>query len=130
MLSIQNLRVEFGPRVLFSDLSFAVQPKERIAFAGRNGAGKSTLMKCIAGVIEPSAGGLSRPKHYRIGYLPQEGIHVKGRSLWDETMSAFGETLGLQEKIDRLSAELPKLDPRSSPYAELLDEIGGLEPSR
>ncbi|MGE9269946.1 MAG: ABC-F family ATP-binding cassette domain-containing protein [Verrucomicrobiales bacterium] len=127
MLSIQNLRVEYGPRVLFSDLSFAVQPKERIAFAGHNGAGKSTLMKCIAGVIEPSQGGFTRPKHYRIGYLPQEGIHVHGRSLWDETLSAFGETLELQETIDRLAAELPKLDPRSSPYGELLEEIGEFE---
>ncbi|GAA5483433.1 ABC-F family ATP-binding cassette domain-containing protein [Haloferula sargassicola] len=127
MLSIQNLRVEFGPRILFEDLSFTVQPRERIAFAGHNGAGKSTLMKCVAGSIEPSAGKITHPKGYRIGYLPQEGIHVHGRSLWDETMSAFGETLGLQEKIDRLSAELPKLDPRSSPYAELLEEIGGLE---
>ena len=127
VLSIQNLRVEFGARVLFSDLTFAVQPKERIAFAGHNGAGKSTLMKCIAGVISPSDGKITRPRESRIGYLPQEGIHVSGRSLWDETLSAFGETLALQEKIDRLAAELPKLDPRSSPYAELLEEIGTLE---
>ncbi|MEP4076950.1 ABC-F family ATP-binding cassette domain-containing protein [Haloferula sp.] len=127
MLSIQNLRVEFGARVLFSDLSFAVQPKERIAFAGHNGAGKSTLMKCIAGVIEPSGGGMSTPKNFRIGYLPQEGIHIKGRTLWQETMSAFGETLELQKKIDRLSEELGKLDPRSSPYGDMLEEIGELE---
>ena len=127
MLSIQNLRVEFGARVLFSDLTFAVQPKERIAFAGHNGAGKSTLMKCIAGVIEPSGGLMSTPKNFRIGYLPQEGIHIKGRTLWQETMSAFGETLELQKKIDRLSLELGKLDPRSSPYGDLLEEIGELE---
>ncbi|MEM9237694.1 MAG: ABC-F family ATP-binding cassette domain-containing protein, partial [Verrucomicrobiota bacterium] len=127
MLSIQNLRVEFGARVLFSELSFAVQPRERIAFAGPNGAGKSTLMKSIAGIIEPSGGEITRPKHFRIGYLPQEGIHVKGRSLWEETLSAFGETIELQKKIDRLSTELGKLDPRSSPYAELLEEIGELE---
>ena len=127
MLSIQNLRVEFGPRVLFEDLTFAVQPKERIAFAGHNGAGKSTLMKCLAKVLEPTSGKISHPKDFRIGYLPQEGIHVTGRTLWDETMSAFGATLELQKKIDRLADELPKLDPRSSPYAELLEEIGGLE---
>lgn len=54
MLSIQSLRVEYGARVLFSDLSFTVQAKERIAFAGHNGAGKSTLMKCIAGIIQAS----------------------------------------------------------------------------
>ncbi len=127
LISIQSLRVEFGARVLFNDLSFAVQPKERIAFAGHNGAGKSTLMKCIAGIIQPSGGKIAKPKGCRIGYLPQEGIHVKGRSLWQETETAFGETLKLQERIERMSADLQTLDPRSSPYAELLEDIGELE---
>ena len=127
MISVQSLRVEFGARVLFNDLSFSVQPRERIAFAGHNGAGKSTLMKCVAGIIRPTAGQIHAPKGTRIGYLPQEGIHVRGRSLWDETESAFGETISLREKIDRLSNELTKLDPRSSPYGDLLEEIGDLE---
>ncbi len=127
MISVQSLRVEFGPRVLFDNLSFSVQPRERIAFAGHNGAGKSTLMKCIAGIIPPSGGQISAPKGTKIGYLPQEGIHVKGRTLWEETQSAFGEVMALKKKVDRLSDELVKLDPRSSPYGELLEEIGELE---
>ncbi len=127
MISVQSLRVEFGARVLFNDLSFSVQPRERIAFAGHNGAGKSTLMKCVAGIIKPSAGQIHAPKGTRVGYLPQEGIHVRGRTLWQETESAFGETMALAEKIDRLSQELSKLDPRSSPYGDLLEEIGELE---
>ena len=127
MISVQSLRVEFGARVLFNDLSFSVQPRERIAFAGHNGAGKSTLMKCIAGIQPASAGKIHAPKGTRIGYLPQEGIHVKGRTLWEETESAFGETMALAKKIDRLSEELTKLDPRSSPYGDLLEEIGELE---
>ena len=127
MISVQSLRVEFGARVLFNDLSFSVQPRERIAFAGHNGAGKTTLMKCVAGLLKPNAGATHAPKGTRIGYLPQEGIHVRGRTLWQETESAFGETLALREKIDRLSHELVKLDPRSSPYAGMLEEIGGLE---
>jgi ATP-binding cassette subfamily F protein 3 len=127
MISVQSLRVEFGARVLFNDLSFSVQPRERIAFAGHNGAGKSTLMKCAAGIIKPTAGQISAPRGTRVGYLPQEGIHVKGRTLWQETESAFGETMALAEKIDRLSHELTKLDPRSSPYGDLLEEIGELE---
>jgi len=127
MISVQSLRVEFGARVLFNDLAFSVQPRERIAFAGHNGAGKSTLMKCVAGLIRPTSGQISAPKGTRIGYLPQEGIHVKGRTLWQETESAFGETMALSEKIDRLSHELTKLDPRSSPYGDLLEEIGELE---
>ena len=127
MISVQSLRVEFGARVLFNDLSFSVQARERIAFAGHNGAGKSTLMKCVAGIIRPSAGAIHSPKGTRYGYLPQEGIHVRGRTLWQETESAFGEMLELRDRIDRLSHELEKLDPRSSPYAEALEEIGALE---
>lgn len=127
MISVQSLRVEFGARVLFDNLSFSVQPRERIAFAGHNGAGKSTLMKCIAGIIEPSGGAILSPKGTRVGYLPQEGIHVRGRSLWEETESAFGATIELRERIERLSEELTKLDPRSSPYAEMLNDIGTLE---
>ncbi len=127
MISVQSLRVEFGPRVLFNDLSFSVLPRERIAFAGHNGAGKSTLMKCIAGIIPPSGGQINKPKSAKIGYLPQEGIHVRGRTLWEETESAFGEIMALKEKVDRLSDELVKLDPRSSPYGDLLEEIGELE---
>jgi len=127
MISVQSLRVEFGARVLFNDLSFSVQPRERIAFAGHNGAGKTTLMKCVAGMLKPNAGVIQAPKGTRIGYLPQEGIHVRGRTLWQETESAFGETLALREKIERLSHELTRLDPRSSPYAEMLEEIGTLE---
>ena len=127
MISVQSLRVEYGPRVLFNDLSFSVQPRERIAFAGHNGAGKSTLMKCVAGIIPATSGMIHAPKGTRIGYLPQEGIHVRGRTLWQETESAFGETMALSEKIDRLSNELVKLDPRSSPYGDLLEEIGELE---
>jgi ATP-binding cassette subfamily F protein 3 len=127
MLAIQNLRVEYGARVLFSDLSFTVQPKERIAFAGHNGAGKSTLMKCIGNIIQPSGGKITMPKGYRIGYLPQEGIHVKGITLWDETESAFAEAVAISKRIDELSDSLEHLDPRSSPFSECLEEIGNLE---
>ena len=114
MLSVHNLRVEYGARVLFSDLTFSILPRERIAFAGHNGAGKSTLMKAIAGIVEASGGKVVVPRGCRVGYLPQEGIHVKGRTLWNETQSAFGEVMALKEKVDRLSDELVKMDPRSS----------------
>ncbi len=127
MLAIQNLHVEYASRVLFKDLSFTVLPKERIAFAGHNGAGKSTLMKCIANIIEPSGGRIVKPKHCQVGYLPQEGIHIKGISLWDETESAFAETQLLQKEIDQLAENLHDLDPRSAPYSDLLHQIGALE---
>ena len=127
MLAVKNLRVEFGPRVIFKDLTFSIGEKERIAFAGHNGAGKSTLMKCIGGVLPPNGGEITKPKHHRIGYLPQEGIHIKGISLFEEAESAFAETKAIREKIDRYAAELEKLDPRSAPFSDLLNKIGELE---
>ena len=89
VLSVQNLRVQYGARVLFNDLSFTVEDGERIALAGHNGAGKSTLMKCIAGLNEPDSGSIIKSRHSQVGYLPQEGIHIRGRRLIDEAMSAL-----------------------------------------
>ena len=127
MLAVKNLRVEFGARVLFSDLSFAINDGERIAFAGHNGAGKSTLMKCIGGVIQPNGGEITKPKHHRIGYLPQEGIHVKGKTVYEETESAFGEAQELQKDLKRLETELETLDPRSDPYSKALEQMGEID---
>ncbi|MDP0490079.1 MAG: ATP-binding cassette domain-containing protein [Verrucomicrobiota bacterium JB023] len=127
MLAVKNLRVEFGARVLFSDLTFSINEGERIAFAGHNGAGKSTLMKCIAGIIEPNGGEITKPKHARIGYLPQEGIHVKGRTVYQETESAFGEAQKLQKRLAELEDELRALDPRSDPYSKALEEMGEID---
>ncbi len=127
VLAVQNLRVQYGARVLFSDLSFTIEDGERIALAGHNGAGKSTLMKCIAGINEPDAGAIIRSKNAQVGYLPQEGIHVRGRKLIEEAMSAFADLMDLQGRIDALSKDMAGLDPRSSVYSELLNEIGELE---
>ena len=127
MLAIQQLRVEVGARILFDGLSFVIGKEDRLSFAGPNGAGKSTLMKCIAGVLEPNAGRITMPKGCRVGYLPQDGIHLSGHSLWEEAESAFAEAKKLQHEIDRLAGELDKLDPRSAPYSDLLHEIGDLE---
>jgi ATP-binding cassette subfamily F protein 3 len=127
VLAINGLRVEFGARVLFDGLSFVVSQRERISFAGPNGAGKSTLMKCLAGIIQPNAGTISQPKGFHVGYLPQEGIHLSGLSLWEACESAFAEARDLEKEIDTLSVELLALDPRSPGYTDLLDRIGGLE---
>ena len=127
MLAVKNLRVEFGARVIFSDLSFSINDGERIAFAGHNGAGKSTLMKCIGGVLQPNGGEITKPKHHRIGYLPQEGIHVKGKTVYEETESAFGEAQELQKELKQLEAELETLDPRSGPYSKALEQMGEID---
>ena len=127
MLAIKKLRVEFGARVIFSDLSFTVLEKERISFAGHNGAGKSTLMKCLGGMLEPNEGQITKPKHCQIGYLPQEGIHISGITLWDETESAFAEAKKIQTDIDKLGDLLETQDPMEEEFTETLEKIGELE---
>jgi len=127
MIAVQNLRVEFGARVLFDDLSFSIQAKERISFAGHNGAGKSTLMKCLGGIIEPNGGKIVKPKTCEVGYLPQEGIHIKEISLFDETMKAFSGIQELQKTIDTMSDQLESMDPQSDEYMPFLMELGDLE---
>ncbi|WP_302014424.1 ABC-F family ATP-binding cassette domain-containing protein [uncultured Akkermansia sp.] len=127
VLAVQNLRVQYGARILFNDLSFTVEDGERIALAGHNGAGKSTLMKCMAGLNEPDSGTIIKARHSQVGYLPQEGIHVRGRRLIDEAMSAFADLMDLQKRIDSLTQEMAGLDPRSAAYSEVLNEIGELE---
>ena len=127
VFAVQDLHIEFGPRVLFDSLSFVVEHGERIAFAGQNGAGKSTLMKCIVGVQEPDHGCVLLPRHTHVGYLPQDGIHISGSPLLDEVLGSVGNIVELQQAVDELSAELQQLDTASVAYRETLEEIGRLE---
>ena len=127
VFAVQDLHIEFGPRVLFDSLSFVVERGERIAFAGQNGAGKSTLMKCIVGVQEPDHGKVLLPKHTHVGYLPQDGIHISGRPLLDEVLGSVGNIVELQQTVDELSADLQQLDAASDEYRDTLEEIGRLE---
>lgn len=127
VFAVQDLHIEFGPRVLFDSLSFVVDRGERIAFAGQNGAGKSTLMKCIVGVLQPDHGKVLLPRHTHVGYLPQDGIHISGKPLLDEVLGSVGNIVELQQEVDELSAELQTLDSASEAYRETLEEIGHLE---
>lgn len=125
--AVQDLHIEYGPRVLFDSLSFVVERGERVAFAGQNGAGKSTLMKCIVGVLEPDHGKVLLPKHTKVGYLPQDGIHISGTPLLEEVLGSVGNIVELQQTVDELSAELQHLPTDSPEYRDTLEEIGRLE---
>lgn len=127
VFAVQELHIEFGPRVLFDSLSFVVENGERIAFAGQNGAGKSTLMKCIVGVLEPDRGKVLMPKHTQVGYLPQDGIHIAGSPLLEEVIGSVGNVVELQGRVDEMSARMQQLPADSPEYRELIDEIGRLE---
>lgn len=127
VFAVQDLHIEFGARVLFDSLSFVVEQGERLAFAGQNGAGKSTLMKCIVGAMEPDHGKVILPRHTRVGYLPQDGIHIAGSPLLEEVLGSVGNIAGLQQEVEELSATLQRMETSSPEYRETLEEIGRLE---
>ncbi|MGI9241389.1 MAG: ATP-binding cassette domain-containing protein, partial [Verrucomicrobiales bacterium] len=127
MLAVDKVTIQFGARTLFSDLSFVLRPKDRIALAGPNGAGKSTLMKIVAGIEKPDSGKITKSKTSTVGYLPQEGVSTSGLTVFDEAATAFQDVLLLQEQIDELDAQLEKLDPTSDKYANALEDIGELQ---
>ena len=106
MISVDGLAVEFGGTTLFSDISFVINEKDRIALMGKNGAGKSTLLKILAGVRQPTRGKVSAPKDCVVAYLPQHLMTEDGRTVFDETAQAFAHLHEMEAQIDRLNKEL------------------------
>lgn len=127
MLSVNGLTVEFGGTTLFSDMSFVINPKDRIALMGKNGAGKSTLLKILAGVREPSRGNISYPKDFTIAYLPQHLMTNDGRTVFEETAQAFAHLHQMEKRIEELNNELTvRTDYESDEYMKLIEEVSAL----
>ena len=123
MLSIDNIKVDFGGTNLFHDVSFIINKKDRIALVGKNGAGKSTLLKIIAGKQQPTAGVLSRPKGFTVGYLPQVMQHTDGRTVYEEAEQAFAHIHEMEAEIERMNNELAeRSDYESEEYHQLIEE--------
>ena len=101
MISVDGLAVEFGGTTLFSDISFVINEKDRIALMGKNGAGKSTLLKILAGVRQPTRGKISAPKDSVIAYLPQHLMTEDGRTVFDETAQAFSHLHEMEAQIEK-----------------------------
>ncbi|WP_071145579.1 ABC-F family ATP-binding cassette domain-containing protein [Bacteroides ihuae] len=124
MISIDGLAVEFGGSTLFSDISFVINEKDRIALMGKNGAGKSTLLKILAGVRPPSRGKISAPKECVISYLPQHLMTEDGRTVFEETAQAFAQQHEMEAEIERLNKELEtRTDYETDSYMALIEEV-------
>lgn len=121
MISINNLTVAYGGFVLLDDINFHISENDRIGLVGKNGAGKSTILKIICGQQHPTSGKVAVPPGIRIGYLPQIMEHHKGRSVIDETMTAFADILGMEKELVTLTAELSsREDYESREYQDLI----------
>jgi ATP-binding cassette, subfamily F, member 3 len=127
MLSVDALTVEFGGQTLFSDISFVINEKDRIALMGKNGAGKSTLLKILAGAREPSKGSVSYPKETIVAYLPQHLLMEDNRTVFEETAMAFSAINDMEKKIQELNEELTtRTDYESDSYMELIEQVSAL----
>ena len=124
MVSVDGLAVEFGGTTLFSDVSFVINDKDRIALMGKNGAGKSTLLKILAGVRQATRGAVSAPKDTVIAYLPQHLMTEDGRTVFEEASQAFSHLYEMEAEIENLNNQLAtRTDYESDEYMALIEEV-------
>lgn len=123
MVSIDNISVEFSVKPLFTDVSFVINPKDRIALVGKNGAGKSTILKIIAGLQQPTRGAVSKQKDVTVGYLPQVMKLTDDCTVLEETEKAFSHVHELQAKLEKMNSQIAsRTDYESESYMQLLQD--------
>jgi ATP-binding cassette subfamily F protein 3 len=124
MISVSDLTVEFSGTALFNNISFLINPKDRIGLTGKNGAGKSTLLKVLSGKQEYSKGQVSLPKHATVGYLPQHMTVSDTKTVFNEALTAFSEILALEREVERLNEEIAtRTDYDTDEYMELIHQM-------
>lgn len=124
MISVNHLTIEFGGFQLFNDVSFLINPKDRIGLVGKNGAGKSTLLKVFMKIQVPSKGSVTIPQNVSLGYLPQSMVVKDKRTVFEESREAFSEVLQLDEKIKKINDLLTtREDYESQEYLDLIHDL-------
>ena len=127
MISINNLSIEFSSQVLFDNINYVINPKDKIALVGKNGAGKSTMLKIIAGLQRPTSGSVAVPNEVTIGYLPQQMVLTDTNTVIEEVRKVFAHIDEMQKRQDRMSQELSeRTDYESEAYQELIERVSNL----
>ena len=127
MISINGLTVAYGGYTLLDSIDFHISEKDKIGLVGKNGAGKSTIMKLICGLQSPTSGSIDKPNDLRIGYLPQIMEHHKGRTVMEETLTAFDHITEIQAELDSVNAQLAeRTDYESDEYLSLINRLNDL----
>ena len=127
MINLVDVSLRYGEKVIYNKISTTIGVRDRIGLVGSNGSGKSTLIKLLLGEAEIDSGEVERPAYVTLGYLPQDGIEAKGKSLYDEVSTAFEDALELQKNIDEADEKMLEMDTDSEEYYDLLDQIGAWE---
>ena len=119
MIQLTGAGKRFGPKILFEDLNWLITPKERVGIVGANGTGKSTLLKVLAGIEGLDYGSINVMKGIRAGYLPQDGITLSGRTVFDECLGVFAEIHALEAEQQELAHRLSELDHSTLQYQQI-----------
>ena len=127
MISVNNLAVEFSGTTLFSNVSFVINPADKIALMGKNGAGKSTMMKIVAGVQKATSGNVSANKEAVIAYLPQHLLTEDDCTVFEEAAKAFKQVFEIKNEMERLNNELStRNDYESDGYMKIIEDVSEL----
>ena len=124
MISVEELKVEFGVKPLFNDVSFVINDRDRIALVGKNGAGKSTMLKILCGLQKPTSGVVAIPNETTIGYLPQVMKLQDDTTVKQETRKAFAHNTEMKARLDKMQQEMAdRTDYESESYAQLVEKF-------
>ena len=124
MISVEGLKVEFGVKPLFTDVSFVVNDRDRIALVGKNGAGKSTMLKILCGLQQPTGGMVSVPNDVTIGYLPQVMKLQDDTTVREETRKAFADNTKIAVRLKKMEQEMAdRTDYESDSYSKLVEQF-------
>ena len=124
MISVEGLKVEFGVKPLFHDVSFVINDRDRIALVGKNGAGKSTMLKILCGMQKPTDGVVAVPNETTIGYLPQVMKLQDDTTVKEETRKAFAHNTEMKARLDKMQQEMAdRTDYESEAYAQLVEKF-------
>jgi ATP-binding cassette subfamily F protein 3 len=127
MISLVGAGKRFGPRELFDRIDWMITSRDRVGLVGANGTGKTTLLKMLAGLEQPDMGEVTRPKGLQAGYLPQDGLSLRGRTVFAECMSVFEKLKSMEREMEELAHSLGELDPASEEYEFAADRYGRLD---
>src|SRR5947208_6786895 len=118
MIQLAGAAKRFGPKTLFENLDWLVTPTERVGIVGANGTGKTTLLRILAGIDGLDNGAVTRMKGLTAGYLPQDGLSLSGRSVFEECLTVFDELRDMEKEQEVLAHKMSEIDPASPEYAQ------------